>query len=201
MAAVTPQPTPSGDDQVLAGILAAQADLDGAVAKAGMTGDPIRYLLAASSAGLGAFASGIQAIRQPLDALTVEHAVERLELAAVRGADRRAAELAQSRNRRTLLTYGGALLAAVAVAGSLGFAWGQAVANATIHQTEQQLALAFRDGPGAAAAWANLMRSNDAGLMLAACTGLAVRTLEGRKACNMPVWLDPPSPAVPSRAR
>ncbi len=109
--------------------------------------------------------------------------------------------LARSRNRRTLLTYGGVLLAAVAVAGSLGFAWGQAVANATVYQTQQQLALAFRDGPSAAAIWANLMRSNDANLMLAACTGLVVRTLEGRKACNMPVWLDPPNLVVPSRAR
>jgi len=77
----------------------------------------------------------------------------------------------------------------------------QASANTAVHQTEQHLALAFQDGPGAAAAWANLMRSNDANLMLAACTGLAVRTLEGRKACNMPVWLDPPNLVVPSRAR
>ena len=197
MAALTPQPTPASDDQVLAGILAAQADLDGAVAKAGMTGDPIRYLLAASSAGLGAFASGIQAIRQPLHSVTVERAIERLETAAARGADRRAAELAQSRNRRTLLTYAGALLLALAVAGSVCFAWGQASANAVVHQTEQQLALAFRDGPAVAAAWANLMRSNDAGLALATCTGAAVKVIEGRRACNVPLWLDPPILAAP----
>ncbi len=77
----------------------------------------------------------------------------------------------------------------------------QASANAAVHETEQQLALAFRDGSGAAASWANLMRSNDAGLMLATCTGTAVKVIEGRRACNMPVWLDPPNPAVPSRAR
>ena len=201
MAAVTPQPTPAGDDQVLAGILAAQADLDGAVAKAGMTGDPIRYLLAASSAGLGAFASGIQAIRQPLDSGTVERAVERLEKAAVRGADQRAAELARSRNHRTLLIYGGVFAVGIMAAAGGGFLWGQASANAAVRQTEQQLALVFRDGPGTAAAWTNLMRSNDAGLMVATCTGLAVKTIEGRRACNMPVWLDPPTPAVPSRAR
>ena len=201
MAAVTPQPIPTDDDQVLAGILAARADLDGAVAKAGLTGDPIRYLLAASSAGLGAFASGIQAIRQPLDAVTVEQAVERLEQAAVRGADRRAAELARSRNRRTLLTYGGAFAISILAAVGGGFLWGQASANAAVRQTDQQLALAYRDGPSAAATWANLMRSNDANLMLAACTGLAVKTLEGRKACNLPIWLDPPVPAVPSRSR
>lgn len=201
MAAVTPQPTPSGDDQVLAGILAAQADLDRAVTKAGLTGDPIRYLLAASSAGLGAFASGIQAIRQPLDSITVERAVERLEQAAVRGADRRAAELAQSRSYRAFAIYGGVLLAGVLVALGTGFSWGQASANAAVHQTEAQLALAFKDGTGAAAIWASLMRSNDANAMMGTCTGLAVKTLEGRRACNMPVWLDPPNQAVPSRAR
>ena len=197
MAAVTPQPTPASDDQVLAGIIAAQADLDGAVVKAGLTGDPIRYLLAASSAGLGAFASGIQAIRQPLHSVTVERAIERLETAVVRGADRRAAELARSRNRRTLLTYGGGLLVAVAVAGSVGFAWGQALTNAAVYQTEQQLALAFRDGPGAAATWATLMRSNDASLALAACSGAAVKVIEGRRACNVPLWLDPPKMLAP----
>ncbi len=195
MVAVTPQPTPAGDDQVLAGILAAQADLDGAVAKAGMTGDPIRYLLAASSAGLGAFASGIQAIRQPLDSVTVEHAVERLEKAAVRGADVRAAELARAYNRRTLLTYGGAFAIGILVAAGGGFLWGVTLANASVHQTEQQLALAFRGGPSAAAAWANLMRSNDAGLMLAACTGSAVKVIEERRACSVPLWLDPPIPS------
>jgi len=168
-----------------------------AVAKAGMTGDPIRYLLAAASAGLGAFASGIQAIRQPLDSVTVEHAVERLEKAAVRGADVRAAELARAPNRRTLLTYGGAFAVGLLVAGG-GFVWGRASAITAVHQTEQQLALAFRDGPSAAATWANLMRSNNAGLALASCTGAAVKTVEGRRACNVPLWLDPPNPAAPS---
>ena len=150
---------------------------------------------------MGKLDGAIDHARQPVDPAAIERAVERLEQAAVRGADRRAAELAQSRNLRTLLTYGGVLLAAVAVAGRLGFAWGQATANATIYQTEQQLALAFRDGPGAAATWANLMRSNDINMTLAACTGLAVKTIEGRKACNAPIWLDPPVPTTPTRTR
>ncbi len=199
MAAVTPQPIPASGDQVLAGILAAQADLDGAVAKAGMTGDPIHYLLAASSAGLGAFASSIQAIRHPLDSDTVEQAVVRLEQAAVRGADRRAAELARSRNRRTLLTYGGTFAISILAAAGGGFAWGQASANAAVHQTEQQLALAFRYGPGAAAAWANLMLSNDGGLALASCSGSAVKVIDGRRACSVPLWLDPPRLSTPPR--
>lgn len=62
-------------------------------------------------------------------------------------------------------------------------------------------ALAFRDGPAGAAVWANLMRANDPNALKAACMGAAVWTVEGRKACHMPVWLDPPNPAVPPRSR
>jgi len=188
-------------DTFTAKVQAAQADLQHGIDRAGLRDDPFRHPLQALSSVMGLFpvlvgqlTDAVDQARQPIDPVAVEQA-------AVRGADRRAAELARSRSRRTLLTYGGVLLAAVAVAGSLGFAWGQAVANATVYQTQQQLALAFRDGPSAAAIWANLMRSNDANMLLATCTGLAVRTLEGRKACNMPVWLDPPNQAVPTRAR
>ena len=150
---------------------------------------------------MGKLDGAIDQARQPVDPVAVEQAVMRLEQAAVRGADRRAAELARSRSYRALGIYSGVFLAGVLVALGVGFVWGQTTANAAVHQTEAQLALPFRDGPSAAAIWTNLMRSNDANSMLAACTGLAVKTLEGRKACNMPVWLDPPSPAVPTRAR
>ena len=78
---------------------------------------------------------------------------------------------------------------------------GQASANAAIHQTEQQLALASKNGTNAAAIWANLIWSNDANLMLATYTGLVVKTLEDRKACNVPLCLDPPSLAAPDANR
>ena len=129
--------------------------------------------------------------------MAVEKAVERLEQAAVRGADMRAAELARSRNLRTLLIYGAAFAVGILVAAGGGFMGGWTAANASVHQTEQQLALAFRDGPKAATAWANLMRWNSADLALAACTGALVKTVEGRRACNVPMWLDPPNMTVP----
>ena len=28
---------------------------------------------------------------------------------------------------------------------------------------------------------------------LASCTGMAVKVTEGRRACNVPMWLDPPN--------
>ena len=199
---------PSPIDTFAAKVQAAQADLQLGIDRAGLRDDPFRHPMQALSCVMGLFPDlvgrlngAVEQARQPIDPDAVERAVERLEKAAVRGADQRAAELARSRNRRTLLAYGGALLLAVAVTGGVCFAWGQASANAAVHQTEQQLALAFRDGAGGAAAWANLMRSNDAGLMLATCTGAAVKTIGDRRACNLPVWLDPPVPTVPSRTR
>ncbi len=195
-------------DTFLAQVQAAQADLQHGIDRAGLRDDPFRHPMQALSSIMGLFPGlvgrldgAINQARQPIDPAAVERAVERLEQAAVRGADRRAAELARSRNRRTLLTYGGTFAISILAAAGGGFAWGQASANAAVRQTDQQLALAYRDGPSAAATWANLMRSNDANLMLAACTGLAVKTLEGRRACNLPIWLEPPIPAAPSRAR
>ncbi len=45
----------------------ARAELERAVTKAGLTNDPIRYLLEATSSALGAFLVGIEAMRQPID--------------------------------------------------------------------------------------------------------------------------------------
>ena len=195
-------------DTFAAKVREAQADLQHGIDRAGLRDDPFRHPLQALSGILGLFpgmvgqiTDAIDHARQPIDPGAVERAVELLQQAAVRGADQHAAALARAHNRRTLLTYGGSFVVAVLAALGVGFAWGQSSANAAAHQTEQQLALAFKDGPANAATWATLMRSNDAGQMLATCTGLAVKTIEGRKACNMPVWLDPPSMTVPSRAR
>lgn len=202
-------PPPALDDAAFAAlVLDAQSSLAQGVEKAGLGRDPYRFMMGALSQALGVLPAfmgkldgAIDHARQPIDPEAVERAVELLEQAAVRGADQRAAALARAHNRRTLLTYGGGCAVAVVAALGVGFAWGQASANTAVHQTEQQLALAFKDGPANAATWATLMRSNDAGQMLATCSGLAVKTIEGRKACNMPVWLDPPSLAVPSRSR
>ena len=204
----TPPPAAAGDEAFAALVLEAQASLAHGVEKAGLGRDPYRFMMGALAQALGVLPAfmgkldgALDHARQPIDPVAVERAVERLEQAAVRGADRRAAELARSHSRSTLLTYGGTFVIGILAAGGLGFAWGQATANAAVHQTEAQLALAFKDGASAAAIWANLMRSNDANAMMGTCTGLALKTLEGRRACNMPVWLDPPIQAVPSRAR
>jgi len=194
-------PPAAADDEAFAAlVLEAQASLAQGVERAGLGRDPYRFMMGALAQALGVLPAfmgkldgAIDQARQPVDPA----AVERLEQAAVRGADRRAAELARAHNGSTLLTYGGAFAVGILVAAGGGFLWGQASANAAVHQTDQQLALAFRDGPGAAATWATLMRSNDAGLALAGCLGSGVKIIDGRRACNVPLWLDPPNLAAP----
>ena len=76
MAAVAGRPASGGAGEAQASptaateatIREAQAELERAVVKAGLTNDPIRYLLEATSGALGAFLVGIEAMRRPMDA-------------------------------------------------------------------------------------------------------------------------------------
>ena len=200
-------PLPSaapGGDPFVALVLQAQADLAQGVEKAGLGRDPYRFLMGALSHALSVFPAFMQRLdgaveqaRQPVDPAAVEQTVERLEKAAVRGADRRAAELALAHNRRTLLIYGGAFAVGILAAAGGGFAWGRSSSNASVRYNEQQLALAFQNGPAAAAKWTSLMRANDVELALAGCTGAGLKVIDGRRACNVPLWLDPPVPTTP----
>ena len=143
--------------------------------------------------------TAVEEARQPLDPA----ALVRLEKAAVTGADRRAADLAQSHDRRTLLLGGLAAVVGLAAAAGGGVLWGTATEAASVHETEQRLAAAFADGPNAAAAWVNLMEQNDVLKALGTCKGTrAFIDQSGRKACALPVFLEPvvrPASAPASR--
>lgn len=198
-------PHTAADDAAFASlVLEAQASLAQGVEKAGLGRDPYRFMMGALAQALGvlpAFMGRLEGsldhARQPVDSAAFEQAVKRLEQAAARGADLRSAALVRAHGRRTLLTYGLTFLIGVAAAAGGGYFWGQRTANAAVQQTEQHLTLAFQNGPAAAATWANLMRSNDADLALAGCTGSALKVMDGRRACNVPLWLDPPTLAAP----
>lgn len=116
----------------------------------------------------------------------------RLEAAAIKGSDRRAAALARAHNLRTLLLYGGSAVLLAAATLAAGYAWGHSAASASIQQTERRLALAFQDGPDAAAAWATLMELNDLPRAMALCTGPAVYAdPAGRGICLLRVYTGP----------
>jgi hypothetical protein len=46
-------------------------------------------------------------------------------------------------------------------------------------------------------AWLSLMNANDPTQALAGCAGDAVKVIEGRRACEVPLWLDPPKSDAP----
>ncbi|MGI4944674.1 MAG: hypothetical protein ACRYHQ_29650 [Janthinobacterium lividum] len=203
---------PAADDAFAALVHDAQASLTESIEKAGLGRDPYRFPMGALAQALGvlpAFMSNLDAAvdyaRQPVNPAVLERnmeqAVQRLAQAASRGADRHTVQMVKARNLRTMLTYGGTFIIAVLAAAGGGFFWGQASANAAVHETEERLAQAFQAGPGAAANWANLMRWNDINAALATCTADAVRTVNGRRACFPPLWIDPPQQAVRALVR
>lgn len=150
---------------------------------AGMKPDsPLRAALLAvarSSDSLLEATMGVQVL--PQDGLA------RLEQAAVRGAERRAASLARAHNLRTLLGIGAVGLALMAVSSVTGFYAGRA----SVHETEQRLAVAFRDGPSSAETWASIIEQNDILAAMALCSGTRVFTSQtGRKACAVPLYID-----------
>ena len=180
-------------------IRAAQAQIDRSVLEGKLLEDPIRFPLAALSTTLGAlhrlFVDGTLTLSRTLDAARQPIGEERLaalERAAVRGADRRAVDLARAHNLRTLLIAAG-LLVGVAVAGiGGGYWWGRHAAQADIRETEAGLHAAFSRAPEAAKDWLALMIWNDPRKALAQCQGPAVSVQNSRRVCAVPLWVEPP---------
>jgi len=183
-------------------VRAAQDDIAMGVDRAGWRDDPLRHPMAALSTTIGLFPpflERMEAVAEQMRRPVTDDELNRLQTAVIRGADRRAADLARAHNLRTLLLYGGAFVACVVLAAVGGFWWGQATAADSIQETEQRLALAFRDGADAAAGWARLMEQNDIGKAVAQCTGQRTYVdATGRKACAVPLWIEPPKRTPPA---
>ncbi|MBW4025595.1 MAG: hypothetical protein HIU92_21195 [Proteobacteria bacterium] len=92
-----------------------------------------------------------------------------------------------------------ALILVVLTVGSLagGYWWGRSTALASIHETEAGLQVAFEAGAGAAQKWLDLMQWNRITDALSQCTGSALYVQLGRKACSVPLWIEPPQPSPP----
>lgn len=85
-----------------------------------------------------------------------------------------------------LVVYGAACLA-------VGYRWGRASAEASIHETEGRLVAAFRYGANGASSWVGLMSWNNIDYALRLCRerpDLAA-IQHGRRACNVPLWIEP----------
>jgi hypothetical protein len=208
-ALIPPEDVAVGVEDLGAAIRHAQAELERAVREGGLSRDPMRLPLGALAVTLGAIEKlflatvaqfritsedldhrltvAVQKANQPTDL----KAMERLCIAAARGASQEVLALVRAHNRRTTLVAGVVLAGAMLFAGIAGFCWGRWSANSDIHETELTLSKAFKDGPEAASDWANLMTNNDLLSAMATCTGSRVVVQDGRRACAMPLWLDP----------
>jgi hypothetical protein len=197
-AAVPAAPATPEDEDGFAQIRQAQDELADSVERAGLARDPYRFVTGAISHTLGVFPSvlerlegAVERARQPVDPA----ALQRLEAAAASGAAKRAAELARAANLRTFPGGGNDPTVAVLAAGAGGFWWGRHTQAVEIASTETGIAAAFRDGPGAAAAWLDFMQANDGNLVRDVCAKSTVKTADGRHACAVGLWVDlPPNP-------
>lgn len=121
---------------------------------------------------------------------TIDQAVlVRLEEAAVDGASRRAGQLARMHLWRSGVIAGAVLMGVGALSAIGGYLSGRSSAVATVSAVQ---AAAVRDGPDAAAMWAQLMASNDGRLVAQTCKETGARSDGGRRACVLGVWVEPP---------
>jgi len=85
------------------------------------------------------------------------------------------------------------LVASGAASLAVGYRWGRASAEASIHETEGRLMAAFRYGVDGASYWVGLMSWNNIDYALRLCRerpDLAA-IQHGRRACKVPLWIEP----------
>ncbi len=122
-------PADKPGDDFAAKVRAAQADIAQGVERAGWRDDPLRHPMAALSTTVGVFpplVERMEAIAAGMKRPISDDEFNRLQSTIIRGADRRAADLARAHNLRTVLWIG----AAIGGAFVLGVGLDQAVAYA-----------------------------------------------------------------------
>lgn len=180
-----------------------RAELQESVDKAGLTRDPYRHVVGALSHTMSVFPP----LLHRLDQVEIHSkgpdaaALARIETAAANGAAQRVNLLSQSHFRRSVMLTAVVMVGIAVAAGLGGYIASRNTQVALVHDTEAGLAAAFRDNPQSAALWLNLMRSNDPAQALAACKGTALAVQEGRHACSVPMWLDPPATPAPGATK
>jgi hypothetical protein len=122
-------------------------------------------------------------------------ALKRIEDVAVRGTDRRVAELVRTHTARTILSAAGVgLVAALLLAGGaywLGLHQGEARGIEAASDVRQLL----RDDYPAAVAWLGLIRFNGTAIVGALANCKPVPTVTDQPACEVAVWTGPkPAP-------
>ncbi len=90
-----------------------------------------------------------------------------------------------------------AVAALIVVSGMFSYAAGLNHGRYEGEVTDQSIRTAMAAGPDAAGDWALLMANNDPTRAIASCRKNITTDAEGRRYCDMPVWLDPPASPAP----
>ena len=124
------------------------------------------------------------------ETVTIQRIADNIARAADRALTRRVTVLQWSR-----VAWAAAILVSLTV-GSLvgGYWWGHETTLGSIQETDTGLQIAFQNGAGDARKWLDLMQWNTLSNALGQCTGGSVSIQDGRKACNVPLWIEPPQP-------
>ena len=207
------------------GLAAARARLQAAAIRAGFADDdPLGPVLRALSDVLGAVGAittehaqrleAVQTNARDLAQTEIDRAKQEITAAESATIGRISMAIAASANaallrrvrvfdRNTALAAASVLFAFVVLSLGGGYLYGRTAARAEIVQTGHDLSAAFRTGANGASAWLTLMMANDPTQALAECRGPALWTdkATGRRACRVPLWLDPPPPTVPDEPR
>jgi hypothetical protein len=127
------------------------------------------------------------------EAFTIERIADSIAKTADRALTRRVAIL----QWQLVLGAAGVLFFVAASCLGGGYWWGRDNTLASVHETEAGLKIAFEGSFSAAVHWLQLMQWNDINQALGQCTSTATFVQAGRKACNIPLWIEPPHPGPP----
>jgi hypothetical protein len=180
------QPESEQSDALAVQVAEAQRMLAEGAAKAGLQNDAYGYVLEGLSHTLATFpalAQRIDAARQPAQ----DHQLQTAVVAGMRGCS---AEMIRHNTLRTLLI--GAAIALIWTAAVAGSVWWycESRLTAAVAGIEQQFTRSE------AARWLAIMRYND---LAAVEQGARCEPQNGRIACTLAFWTEPPPPAPTSR--
>ena len=191
-----------------------------AASAAVLKGDPLSEQLHALAESIGALGAIYEAsadtqleiaetLRTQADTVAND-AIERVHASGVGIIDQLAPRLAMlaeqtfrahEKTARLRVMLGGAagLVVGLALVAGVSYAAGFAAGRSHGEISAHTISAAMAAGPGAASAWAALMADNDPVQALAVCEKSVATDAHDRRYCSMPVWLDPPTKAVPGQ--
>jgi hypothetical protein len=202
---------------------AARASLAAATEKAALTGDPLEAVLEAMSllllAKLSLYRADAQRSNQLAELIRREagsacllaydgrhvawetELVSRLTTQLARATDRAVKARLWTIKFRTVSAVAATVVAMTLIAMGGGYALGFGSGRTDrLHTQNMLLAAALRTGATGTAMWSQLMNDNDVRAAMVGCENTTTR-LSGRRACSLPVWLDPPMPPVVGASR